>query len=269
MKIKFMVLAFLGTFMLICSPIHATDAPYWTERSSFVDDEYLYTVGIASNMEKEEDGREQAFHNGVREIKNYLLTDEIKDVQVETQMTFTEHLPNGHVTVYRLLKIRFDEIHKYLTRKKSSEKIVVDKLWAVLDSTLHSGTGFSVDYDAKTHQATLKFTPTTKRIHTDNTEMLRTYLDVFVALGTNVFKIDDVDSLRFIQWANFIDSNGTVDTDAVASITVSKTNFTSVDWDELNGKSPVNKVMAISSEYDVNRKILPMIKSDELYLTIL
>ena len=45
--------------------------PFWTEKSSYIEGENLYVVGVASNTVSIEAGRMHAFENGKREIMNF------------------------------------------------------------------------------------------------------------------------------------------------------------------------------------------------------
>jgi hypothetical protein len=86
----------------------AKDArPFWTEKSSFIEGDELFVVGVASKARTVEEGRRQAFDQGKIELMNFaqITSLEAQGLVVETQMTFEEPNADGTVTVYRLLRV--------------------------------------------------------------------------------------------------------------------------------------------------------------------
>ena len=86
----------------------AKDArPFWTEKSSFIEGEELFVVGVASKARTVEEGRLQAFEQGKVELMNFaqITSLEGQGLVIETQMTFEEPNVDGTVTVYRLLRV--------------------------------------------------------------------------------------------------------------------------------------------------------------------
>lgn len=86
----------------------AKDArPFWTEKSSFIEGEELFVVGVASKARTVEEGRRQAFEQGKVELMNFaqITNLEAQGLVIETQMTFEEPNADGTVTVYRLLRV--------------------------------------------------------------------------------------------------------------------------------------------------------------------
>lgn len=86
----------------------AKDArPFWTEKSSFIEGEELFVVGVASKARTVEEGRRQAFEQGKVELMNFaqITSLEAQGLVIETQMTFEEPNADGTVTVYRLLRV--------------------------------------------------------------------------------------------------------------------------------------------------------------------
>jgi len=72
--------------------------------SSWLEGDVLFSVGIASNVKTEEEGRNLSYKNGVSEIEKYIHVSNLGCVPIETQMTHTEILKDGRFNVYRLLK---------------------------------------------------------------------------------------------------------------------------------------------------------------------
>lgn len=81
--------------------------PFWTEKSSFIEGEELFVVGVASRARTVEEGRRQAFEQGKVELMNFaqITSLEAQGLVIETQMTFEELNADGTVTVYRLLRV--------------------------------------------------------------------------------------------------------------------------------------------------------------------
>ena len=81
--------------------------PFWTEKSSFIEGEELFVVGVASKARTVEEGRRQAFEQGKVELMNFaqITSLEAQGLVIETQMTFEEPNADGTVTVYRLLRV--------------------------------------------------------------------------------------------------------------------------------------------------------------------
>ena len=97
-----------GIFLATSLAWAAKDArPFWTEKSSFIEGEELFVVGVASKARTVEDGRRQAFEQGKIELMNFaqITSLEAQGLVIETQMTFEEPNADGTVTVYRLLRV--------------------------------------------------------------------------------------------------------------------------------------------------------------------
>lgn len=87
--------------------VAASNRPFWTEKSAFIEGDRLFVVGVASRARTVEEGRRQAFEQGKIELMNYaqITSLEAQGLVIETQMTFEEPHPDGTVTVYRLLQV--------------------------------------------------------------------------------------------------------------------------------------------------------------------
>ncbi len=90
--------------------------PFWTEKSSYIEDEHLYVVGAASSVKTEEEGRKKAFENGKIEVQNFAQVSDLSGLEIETQMTFSETNSNGTFNVFRLMRVD----HGALLRKKEA-----------------------------------------------------------------------------------------------------------------------------------------------------
>lgn len=104
------VVGFVLTGFLLSTSLAsaAKDArPFWTEKSSFIEGDELFVVGVASKARTVEEGRRQAFEQGKVELMNFaqITSLEAQGLVIETQMTFEEPNTDGTVTVYRLLRV--------------------------------------------------------------------------------------------------------------------------------------------------------------------
>ena len=89
------------------SAVYSASRPFWTEKSSFIEGDELFVVGVASKARTVEEGRRQAFEQGKVELMNFaqITSLEAQGLVIETQMTFEEPNADGTVTVYRLLRV--------------------------------------------------------------------------------------------------------------------------------------------------------------------
>ena len=104
------VIVWLGLFNNVALAETSAQRPFWTEQSSFLQGDELYTVGVASHAPTIEDGRQQAFNHGVGELKNFVQVGNLNGLTITTQMTYQESHPDGTVTVFRLLRVPVNEI---------------------------------------------------------------------------------------------------------------------------------------------------------------
>ncbi|MBX3306363.1 MAG: hypothetical protein KF751_09990 [Nitrospira sp.] len=100
----------IGLVVILCllpvAAAHSANRPFWTEKSSFIEGDELFVVGVASRARTIEEGRRQAFEQGKLELMNFaqITSLEAQGLVIETQMTFEELNADGTVTVYRLLR---------------------------------------------------------------------------------------------------------------------------------------------------------------------
>ena len=122
-KSKLLITILLLVFSGAATVINAkTGRPFWTEKSSYIFADYLYVVGVGSNAEQEEAGRKLAFDNGKQEISNFVQITDLEDINIATQMTYTENLDNGRFNVFRLLKVDLRALEKLKTRQLERKK---------------------------------------------------------------------------------------------------------------------------------------------------
>src|SRR5690348_9302323 len=103
-SIVFLVLLIGYSMTADCNAIAASNTrPFWTEKSSYVEADDLYVVGVASNVRTMEEGRLKAFEHGKIELMNFAqVTDlEAQGLLIETQMTYEEQNPEGSIIIFR------------------------------------------------------------------------------------------------------------------------------------------------------------------------
>lgn len=100
--------------LLLLVPAHVSYAdnkkPFWTEKSSYIEGEYLYVVGVASNASSIEAGRKRAFENGKSEIMNFTQISNLGGLIITTQMTYEEKTGDKY-NVYRLMYVDYESIN--------------------------------------------------------------------------------------------------------------------------------------------------------------
>jgi hypothetical protein len=86
--------------------------PFWAEKTSFIEGEDLYVVGVASGMPTREQARQRAFEHGKIEVMNFAQVPNLKalGLVIETQMTYEEPNADGTITVFRLLRVPIEKI---------------------------------------------------------------------------------------------------------------------------------------------------------------
>jgi len=93
----------------------SSDLPFWTEKSSWFSDDYLYVVGIASGADSSEKGRTQALVNAKNEILATMQLSDFQGVEIITERTVEEKRPDGKVDVWRLCKINVEQLQRTAT----------------------------------------------------------------------------------------------------------------------------------------------------------
>lgn len=103
--------------------------PLWTEQAMFQFGNDSFFVGQSSCAKTSEEGRQQAFRQGVQELLNYAQLRDAAGLYVDTQMVFEEtdspNCPPHTVTVWRLLRVEEDRLAKVVAtsrRQESSER---------------------------------------------------------------------------------------------------------------------------------------------------
>jgi hypothetical protein len=99
---------------VLMSQVQADPAtrPFWAEKTSFIEGNDLYVVGVASGLPTREQARQQAFEHGKMEVMNFAQVPNLKalGLVVETQMTHEEPNQDGTITVFRLLRVPIEKI---------------------------------------------------------------------------------------------------------------------------------------------------------------
>ena len=98
-----------------------TVKPFWTEKSSYIEGDRLYVVGIASNTLSVEVGRNLAFENGKSEIMNFAQISNLNGLTIKTQMTYEQKVKDKY-NVYRLMYVDYDGISSLKSKKIDQTK---------------------------------------------------------------------------------------------------------------------------------------------------
>jgi hypothetical protein len=149
-RVFVLVLIALTLTQSVCYANSNDQRPFWTEQAAFTFDNELYAIGVATNAESIEAGRQAAFDHGLNEIRNYGQVSNLNNLQVHTQMTFEEPQSDGRVSVWRLLRVSMGELralkatktHQALASQQATEVRSTDtpRTAAVNPSLLRSHT---------------------------------------------------------------------------------------------------------------------------------
>jgi len=125
----------------------ADERPFWTEKSTFIEGDALYAVGVASKSKTIEDGREKAFQKGRMEVMNYAQIANLDGagITIETQMTYEERNKDRTYNVYRLLKT---DVKKLLNAQKKQQTTTQARI-KELDKMLVVNKALTADYVSK------------------------------------------------------------------------------------------------------------------------
>jgi len=116
----------LSTLLCIRSSYADDVKPFWTEKSSYIEGNNLYVIGIASNASSVEAGRMQAFENGKSEIMNFTQISDLEGLVIKTQMTYEEK-ENKKYNVYRLMYVEYDGLNSLKNKKIEQTKKNYDR----------------------------------------------------------------------------------------------------------------------------------------------
>ena len=111
--------------------------PFWTEKSSFVEGDRVFFVGVATNQKSIEIGRKSALENAKTELSNYLQIASTKGITFQTQMTHEEKIVSGGFDVYRLMYVEQEDIAKFkasiVEKEVKAEQIKIENLNQVIE----------------------------------------------------------------------------------------------------------------------------------------
>lgn len=104
-----------------------TKRPFWTEKSSYMEGDRVYFIGVSTNSPSIEVGRALARKAIEQELSSYLGVMNIKGVTLNTQVTFEEKADH-HLNVYRLMWVSVDQIQDFRQRLLDAEtQIMADQ----------------------------------------------------------------------------------------------------------------------------------------------
>lgn len=123
-NLLFLTLILLSPYLSTFSYATTLTRPSWTEQAMFRFGDEVFFVGQASCAKTSEEGRQQAFAQGVREILNYTQAKSLGGVRVTTQMVFEDpadfRCPHNTTTVWRLLRMDTIELARLLNESRHS-----------------------------------------------------------------------------------------------------------------------------------------------------
>lgn len=111
-----MVFGYILLFLLpLDGPALASEntRPFWTEKSSYVEGDTLYCVGVTTRAPSSEAGRQQAYEHGTSELSNFAQITDLSGLLIETQMTYEEPNRDGTFNVFRLLKVNMAQLTQW------------------------------------------------------------------------------------------------------------------------------------------------------------
>ena len=106
--------------------------PFWTQKSSYVEGEFLYVVGHVSKMASLPEAKQQALVHGKLELMNAAQISEVgaKSLTLETRHTYVEQNTDGSVNVYQLLRIPASNVLEAQARLQTQRQAQATKLEA-------------------------------------------------------------------------------------------------------------------------------------------
>jgi hypothetical protein len=123
-SILFLTLILLSPYLSTFSYATTLTRPSWTEQAMFRFGDEIFFVGQASCVKTSEEGRQQAFAQGVQEILNYTQAQSLGGVRVTTQMVFEDpadfRCPHNTTTVWRLLRMDAIELARLSNLSRNS-----------------------------------------------------------------------------------------------------------------------------------------------------
>ena len=148
-----------------------------------------------------------------------------------------------------------------------------------LQTSLGRSDGLDVKFDPKTGLATVVQTEETEHPEISAQNVRITY-SLLVKMGKEMFAIDGVKSLQVTEKVQlnfpkdpeqeFLPPEAQVtkpsEITEVVTITISKTNFNSVNWDDYKGQPLHQLITEKASTYTINPELKAQIKDEELYL---
>lgn len=125
--LAFQILLFAGCTSAVCAqqskPLNQPieKRPFWTEKSSYLQGDRVYFVGVASQAKTIEAGRKQALIAAQSELKSFLQIPKVEGLLFKTQMTFEEKTGSIY-KVYRLMWATIEDIRAYQKRWLEQQK---------------------------------------------------------------------------------------------------------------------------------------------------
>lgn len=138
-----------------------------------------------------------------------------------------------------------------------------DKLWKAIDDKFRSRDGYNVSFDAETKTARLTYSNST---FFDETSLVRGAYTSLVKYGTEVFKIDGVESLTVQYKTEFTDYYGKKNMDTAVRVTMTKSEFKKFDWEGYKYKSAYPVMVLSAEENYIHPAILKSMDKSKMYI---
>jgi hypothetical protein len=101
--------------ILLSVSAHAEDRPFWTEKTSYIEGDRVYFVGVSSSNKTLEDGRLKALNHAKAEALQYVGAEVWPEaIGLNTQVSFEERRPDGF-RCFRLTYVDLEELKVWRT----------------------------------------------------------------------------------------------------------------------------------------------------------
>ena len=124
MERLWLVLCYVLALISACVATGAESLPFWTEKSTYVEGDRVYAVGISRPLKDVAVARQEAYDRASLELMNMLQVSDLGKVTLNTQRTFEVAKGEG-VQVYRLVWVTADDAHGI---KESSGRLTRETL---------------------------------------------------------------------------------------------------------------------------------------------
>lgn len=148
-----MIVCYLTALVCACAAMGNDRLPFWAEKSTYIEGDRIYAVGISRVQKDVAEARQEAFDRGLLELMNMLQVSDLGKLTLNTQRTVEVPKEEG-VQVYRLVWVSAEEANSLkesrgrltretLLRQTESMKRLRDELYPVLQQHQQAATSLS------------------------------------------------------------------------------------------------------------------------------